>query len=136
MSYAGASLQEAIYAALTGSAEVSALAGGRVWDAPPHADDPVVEKGPWLTLGEERVEAWTAQGLNGALHVCEVSVHSGADGFAQAKRLASAATRAVTGIGDPAEGRIVTADFLGARARREKAGGRRIDLRFRFRVEM
>ena len=130
-------LQEAVYAALTGSGELAALVGGRIFDSPPHADAPEAEAGPFVTLGEERAEAWGAQGLSGAEHEIEVSVHAGPEGFAAAKRAAAAVAEALVEALPPlATGRVATADFLGARARRAKDGGRRIDLRFRFKVEL
>lgn len=130
-------LQEAVYAALTGSGELAALVGGRIFDSPPHADAPEAEAGPCVTLGEERAEAWRAQGLEGSEHEIEVSVHSGEASFAQAKKIAAAAAAALEdGLPPLSQGRLATADFLGARARRPRDGGRRIDLRFRFKVEM
>lgn len=136
MSYAfSAALQEAAFAALAASAEVAALTGGRVFDAPPHADGPEAVGGPYVTLGDERAEAWGAQGLSGAVHEIEVSVHGGAEGFAGAKRIAAAAAAALEALPPLAAGRVATAEFLGARARRTKDGGRRIDLRYRYRIE-
>lgn len=136
MSYAwSAALQEAAFAALTGSAELTALVAGRVFDAPPHADGPEAAGGPYVTLGDEKAEAWGAQGLTGAVHEIEVSVHGGDAGFAGAKRVAAAAAAALEALPPLAAGRVATAEFLGARARRTREGGRRIDLRYRFRIE-
>ena len=136
MTYAlAAALQEAVFAALAGSAEVAAEVGGRVYDAPPHADAPEAAAGPYVTLGDERVEAFAAQGLTGAVHEIEVSVHGGAEGYAAVKRAAAAVAAALEAAQALAVGRVASADFTGARARRTRDGGRRIDLRFRFRVE-
>ncbi len=136
MSYAlAAALQEAVFAALADSAEVAAEVGGRIYDAPPHADGPAAGPGVYVTLGDERVEAFGAEGLRGAVHEIEISVHGGAEGYAAVKRAAAAVAAALEAPPAPSVGRVATADFTGARARRTKDGGRRVDLRFRYRVE-
>lgn len=136
MSYARArALQEAVFAALSGDAGVTAAVGGRVYDAPLHADGPEAGLGPYVTLGDERVEAWGARGLAGSLHDIEVGVHGSDDGFAAVKDAAGAVAAALEAPLALSAGRVVTAGFVGARARRVKDGGRRIDLRFRFRIE-
>ena len=137
MSYgASFALQEAVFAALTGSATLAALVGSRIYDAAPHGDAPDATAGVFVTLGEERVSNWSAQGLSGAVHDFEVTVHGSDEGFAAAKVAAEAASAAVLGpLPALSQGRVVTADFRGARARRERTGGRAIELRFRFRVE-
>lgn len=137
MSYeTSAALQGAVYAALSGSGGLAALAGDRIWDAPPHDDGAEAEAGLYVLLGEETVSDWSAQGLNGSAHEIEISVHAAEPGFASAKLAAEAVAAAVTG-GLPAlpSGRVASADFLGAKARRGKDGGRGIFLRFRFRIE-
>lgn len=132
MSYAAArALQEAVFARLSAEPGLA----GRVFDHVPHGDGPGAVSGLHVTLGDERVEAWGARGLEGAVHEIEIGVHGPEDGFAQVKDAAAAVVAALEGPLAPAAGRVVTAGFLGARARRV-AGGRRIDLRFRFRIEM
>lgn len=137
MTYALAlSLQEAIYEALTASPEVAALVGDRIWDAPPHADAPDAEAGPYVTFGDETVDAWGAVGLVGAVHDLELSVHTRGGGFSEGKRIGAAVSDAIMeGLPPLAEGRVATSEFLSARTRRLRDGGRRIDLRFRFRIE-
>ena len=137
MSFArSAALQEAVFSALTGSAALAALVGDAIHDAPRHADAPEGATGPHVTLGEERVEPWTAQGLDGAVHDLEIGVHVPEGGYAAAKRIGAAVTSALLeGLPALSEGRVVTSGFLGARTRREKEGRRRLDLRFRFRIE-
>ncbi len=133
---ASLALQEAVWAALTGSTELAALVGGRVFDTPPHADAPDAGAGPFVVLGEERVEPWGAQGLSGAVHELEVAVQGSEAGFAGAKRIAAAVAAAMETLPPLGVGRVATADFAGARARRTRDGGRRIELRFRYRVEL
>ncbi len=137
MTYAlSLSLQEALYEALTESPEVAALVGGRVWDAPPHADAPEAQAGPYVTFGDEAVDAWGAVGLVGAVHELDLSVHTRGGGFSEGKRIGAAVSDAVIGRLPPlAEGRVATSEFLSARTRRLRDGWRRIDLRFRFRIE-
>ncbi len=131
-----AALQEAVFAALTGSATLAALVGDAIHDAPRHADAPKGASGPHVTLGEERVEPWTAQALEGAVHDLEIAVHAPEGGFAAAKRIGAAVTTALLEDLPPlAQGRVATSGFLGARTRRVKGGGRGLDLRFRFRIE-
>lgn len=129
-------LQEAIYAALSGDAALSALVDGRINDEPVHLDDPGADAGPYVTLGDERVRRWNAQGLVGAIHDAEVSVHSVTGGFATGKEIAGHVERVLSAAAlTLPEGRVVTSSLRGARARRIADGGRRIDLRFEFRVE-
>ncbi len=129
-------LQEAVYAALTGSATLATLVGDRIYDAPPHAEAADASAGVFVTLGDERVSDWSAQGLSGAIHDFEVTVHGTDEGFAAAKVAAEAVSAAVLGpLPALSQGRVATADFRGARARRERTGGRAIELRFRFRIE-
>ena len=137
MSYgASFALQEAVYTALTGSAALSALVGDRIYDAAPHGAAPDASAGVFVTLGEERVSDWSAQGLSGAIHDFEIVVHGPHEGFGTAKQAAEAISAAVLdGLPALSAGRVATADFRGARARRERTGGRAIELRFRFRIE-
>ncbi|WP_339948958.1 DUF3168 domain-containing protein [uncultured Albimonas sp.] len=137
MSYrASFALQEAIYAALTDSAPLATLVGDRIYDAAPHAEAPDASAGVFVTIGDERVANWSAQGLSGAIHDFEVTVHGSDEGFAAAKVAAEAVSAALLGpLPTLSQGRVATADFRGARARRERTGGRAIELRFRFRIE-
>lgn len=137
MSYgASFALQEAVYSALAGSAALATLVGARIYDAAPHADAPDAPAGVFVTLGDERVSDWSAQGLSGAIHDFAVTVHGSDEGFAAAKVAAEAVSAAILGSLPPlSQGRVATADFRGARARRERTGGRAIELRFRFRIE-
>lgn len=134
MSYAVSSaLQVAVFAAVSGNLAVQALVGADVFDAVPSGTLPLT----YVVLGEEDVRGWSNISANGALHDFTVSVFSDAAGFAAAKQVAVAVNNALV---DAAlvlsRGHLVGLDFLSARARRGKApDGRRIDLRFRARVE-
>jgi hypothetical protein len=129
-------LQEAMFAALAGDAALSALVDGRIHDEPVHLDDPAADPGPYVTLGDETVRRWNAQGLTGAIHEAQVSVHAASGGFADVKRIAAEIERVLSAAPlGLSSGRVVTTSLRGARAVRIAEGGRRIDLRFEFRVE-
>jgi len=136
MSYAFSwPLQQALFAALAADDTVAALAGGRIYDAAPHAAaDP--QAGPWIVLGDEQVDAWSTATDRGAAHAIQISVVGGGGGFAALKRLAGAVCDVALGPLGLSRGRVVTASFLGGRTRRiEGAGLRQIDLRFRLAIE-
>ena len=129
-------LQEALYSALTGDAAVASLTGGRIYDEPLHLDAPTADPGPYVTLGDERVRPWNAIGLRGGIHETDVSVHAPEGGYAAAKEIAAEVDRVVAEAAlTLPDGRVVTRLLRGARARRVAEQGRRIDLRFEFRVE-
>ncbi|MGG7565666.1 DUF3168 domain-containing protein [Rhodovulum sp. DZ06] len=130
-----AALQEAIYAALSGDAVLSGLVEGRIFDEAVHLDAPGADPGPYVTLGDETVRDWSAIGLTGGIHEAQVSVHAPTGGFASVKGIAAEVERVLSAPLAPASGRVVTQVLRGARARRVAEGGRRIDLRFEFRVE-
>lgn len=134
MTYAFAQgLQAAVFGLLAADDAVTAAVGARLWDAPPRGDEGAA--GPWISLGEETVAPWGARGLVGALHELEIGVHGPEDGFAAVKAAAAAVAAALEGASPVlAGGRVASAEFVGAKARKV-AGGRRIDLRFRFRIE-
>jgi hypothetical protein len=135
MSYGmGAALQAAVYAALQGDAALAALAGGRIYDAAPAG----AIEGLHVTLGPEEVRDRSDGSGAGALHEFTVSVVSDAPGFAGAKAAAAAVSDVLSGQAalPLARGRLVWLHFLRARARLTDRGARRrIDLRFRARVE-
>lgn len=138
MSFSGAgALQEAAYQALTGSVELGALVEGRVFDAAPHGDGPESASRIYVLLGDERARPWGAQGLMGAEHELEIAVVCPEESFAAAKAAAAAVSDAMLGpMPALSRGRIATSVFAGARTRRTRDGGRRIELRFRYRVEL
>jgi len=134
MSYGAASaLQEAVFARLVADATLAGLVGGAIYDAPPTGELPVT----YVSLGAEDVRDRSDMTGRGARHDFTISVISDAAGFAQAKAAASAVSDAL--VDAPltlARGHLVSLNFLRATARRVDTGRtRRIDLRFRARVE-
>ena len=134
MSYAlGSALQTAVFGLLSGDAELGALIGG-IHDAPP----PGTPQGTYAILGEdEALDRGDATGA-GAEHRLTVSVVSDAAGFLLAKQAAARIADLLTWATPPlAGGRVVAIWFQDARARRLDGGKlRRIDLRFRARIEI
>lgn len=133
MSYAsGAAVQTAVFQLLAGDGALGALVGG-VYDAPP----PGTPQGSYVILGEdEAIDRGDGTGP-GAEHRMTISVVTDAEGFLGAKqaaaRISNLLTWAQPGL---ATGRVVAIWFQDARARRLEGGTlRRIDLRFRVRVE-
>lgn len=136
MSYAFSwPLQQALFAALAADATVAALAGGRIYDAAPHAAVKATD-GLWIMLGDEQVDPWSTATDRGAAHAIQISVVGSAGGFGALKRLADAVCLVALGPLSLSRGRVVTANFLGGRTRRvEGAALRQIDLRFRLAIE-
>jgi hypothetical protein len=133
MSYAsGAAVQAAVFQLLVGDAALGALVGG-VYDAPP----PGTPQGTYVILGEdEAIDRGDGTGP-GAEHRLTISVVSDAAGFLAAKQAAARISEVLTWAQPAlAVGRVVTIWFQDVRARRLEGGTlRRIDLRFRVRVE-
>ncbi|MFC3614962.1 DUF3168 domain-containing protein [Lutimaribacter marinistellae] len=128
MSYGmAAALQTAIYATLSADPRLSGL----VHDALPEGELPET----YVRLGPEEVREASDREGGGALHRFTVSVISGAAGFAGAKDLAGAVCDRLEDAPPVlARGRIVGIWF--ERAKAGTSGGlRRIDLRFRARLE-
>lgn len=133
MSYAVSSaLQKAVFTTLTGDAALAALVGTAIFDAPPSGTVPAT----YVTLGPEEVRDLSDKSGHGARHDFSVSVVTDAEGFKAAKDVAGAVSDALmAGLPALERGRVITLNFLKARARREEAGQiRRIDLTFRARV--
>lgn len=132
MSYGmAAALQAAVHARLAADAAVQALTGGAVFDAVPAG-----ARGTWVAIGPEEVRDRSDKGADGAEHDFTVTVMSDAAGFRAAKEAAAAVSDAL--VDAPlvlSRGRLVGLWFLSARAVREKGPLRRIDLRFRARVD-
>ncbi|MEM9011812.1 MAG: DUF3168 domain-containing protein [Pseudomonadota bacterium] len=138
MTYAFAwSLQQGVFAALQAAPGVTDLVGDRIYDAPPHASAAVDRADAYLTLGEEDVRRRGSVGGDIVTHDFRVTVHSGANGFAEAKRAAAAISTALTdgGVALP-EGHLIELRFQSARAERGRGPDRRrITLRFRALIE-
>lgn len=132
MSYGmAAALQAAVYQRLLADAGVSALAGVAVYDALPSGSMPQT----YVTLGPEDVRDRSDRDGPGAEHRFTVSVFSDGAGFAAVKLLSAAVTDALVGAElSLSRGRLVGLWFERATARLS-GGARRIDLRFRARVE-
>lgn len=135
MSYVFASaLQTALYQRLTTDSVVSGLIGSAVYDALPVGDVPSI----YVALGPEAVVDRSDSAGTGAEHRFVVSVVTDEAGFGTAKRVAAAVCEALEDADLTLErGRLVGLWFLRAVAKRAGKAGRvrRIDLRFRARVE-
>ena len=131
MSYGVASaLQTAILDQLLATPEITVP----VFDAPGEGALPET----YVQLGQEEVRARSDKSGGGAEHRLIVSVVTEADGFAAAKAQAVAVSDALDGAElTLTRGHLVGLWFERARARRDGTAGRyrRIDLRFRARVE-
>jgi len=134
MSYGVSSaLQTAVFQRLQGDAALAGLIGTDVFDAAPSGTVPTT----YVSLGPEDVRDASDKTAAGAVHEFTVSVVTEAAGFSGAKTVAAAVSDAL--VDAPltlARGRLVPLGFLKARAKRVQDGDvRRIDLRFRARVE-
>ncbi|WP_294608707.1 DUF3168 domain-containing protein [uncultured Roseovarius sp.] len=134
MSYAvAAALQEAVFQRLSQDAGLAALVGNAIFDALPSGIVPPT----YVTLGPEDVRDRSDVTAGGAWHRFTVSVVTANAGFLTAKEVAGAVSDALVRADlTLARGRLITLDFLRARARRETGGQlRRIDMTFRARVD-
>lgn len=134
MSYAMAeALQSAIYVHLQADAPLSLLIGTAIYDEVPSGVLPQT----YVSLGLETARDRSDQSGHGAEHQLTISVMSEAAGFADAKAAAAAVSDALVEADlTLARGRLVFLKFDRATARRVgSANTRRIDLRFRARVE-
>lgn len=134
MSYVIApALQTAIFAYLSADAALQALLGGALYDAIPPATPPAT----YVLIGPEEAFDRSDKTGHGAEHRLVISVVSNASGFLAAKEIAA---RICEVLDAPAltlaRGRLVAMWFDRAEARKiEGDQTRRIDLRFRARVE-
>lgn len=129
MTYAlAAPLQSALYAALS-----TALPGLAIFDAPPAGGG----SGTFLLIGPEEVVDQSDKSGAGAEHRVTLSLVSDKAGFLEAKTLAATLCDALASASlTLPRGRVVSLQFQRAAAQRLRAGrARRIDLRFRVRVE-
>lgn len=134
MSYSSASaVQTAVYGLLSADSNLAALIPGGIFDAPPPATPP----GTYGVLGDEEVIDRSDISGPGAEHRILVQVLSDAAGFATAKAAAARISALLDGAAPVLSvGRVVAIWFHTAQARRAEGGAlRRIDLRFRVRVE-
>lgn len=135
MSYAMASaLQQALYQHLLADAALQSELAGAVYDAVPTGNLPET----YIALGPEDVRDRSDRTGSGAVHRLTISVISRAAGFAGAKQIAGLVCDSLEDA-DLAlsRGRLVGLWFERATARRSGTANedRRIDLRFRARIE-
>ena len=134
MSYtSAAALQTALFSHLRADAELAALVGDAIHDAPP----PGSPAGTHVVLGPEEVRDRSDSSGPGAEHAVIVSLLSDATGFLAAKTAAARVCDLIAGAElTRGQGRLVGLWFERATARRLDGGRiQRIDLRFRARVE-
>lgn len=134
MSYQNAAaVQVALFDLLSGDATLAGLVPGGIFDAPP----PATPQGTYVVLGEEDVIDRSDVTGPGAEHRVLVQVVSDAAGFLTSKTAAARIGEILPGSQPSlSSGRVVAIWFHQAQARRaEGAALRRIDLRFRVRVE-
>ena len=134
MSYAlSGPLQSAVYSALVSDASITGLVGDAVFDQAPSGVIP----GAYISLGEETVRDASDQVCAGAVHEFLVTVVSDDPGFKPAKDIAGAVCDVLIGANlTMTRGRLVSLNFISARAVRTKRDARRrVDLRFRARVD-
>ena len=133
MSYGvSAALQAAVYQHLAADAALAVLVGSAIYDALPAGTLPDL----YVSLGPEEARDRSDKTGGGALHLFTVSVVSAAAGFQSAKQAAAAVSDAL--VDAPlslTRGTLVSLQFDRARAQRLSDGTRRIDLRFRARVD-
>lgn len=134
MTYAIAgALQKAVFERLQADATITGLVGTAIYDAIP----PGIVGGTYVSLGPEDVRDASDDTGYGAWHEITVSVVTDEAGFSGAKEVATAVSDALVDAPLPlVRGHLVALNFYRARARRvQDADVRRIDLRFRARVE-
>jgi len=134
MTYAiSSALQTAVYQVLQNDAALALQVGTDIFDSAPVGQVPAL----YVSIGAEDVRDSSDQSGYGARHDFTVAVVTTQSGFLTAKDVAAAICDAL--LAAPmslTRGRVVSMNFLQARARRVQSGGaRRIDLRFRARVE-
>ena len=133
MSYGiSAALQEAVYARLLGSAQLTEIVGSAVYDELPPGPMPSL----YVALGPEKVRDASDIATDAARHDFTVSVVTESAGFQTAKAAAGAVSDALNGAAMTlGRGHLVGLWFRQARATRESGGLRRIDMTFRAHVE-
>lgn len=126
-----AALQTAVYTALTGDMQVTALTGGAIFDALPPGPVPAL----YVSLGPERVSDASDVVGDGAVHDFPITVISDGAGFHAAKEVAAAISDALTGADLVlSRGSLTALNFLRSRARRV-GDTREIEIWFRAFVD-
>ena len=125
-------LQTAVYDRLSSDSALAAIVGTHIYDAMPAGPVPDL----YVLLGEEVVKDASNFTGAGAVHDFTVSIMSTADSFLTLKEAAAAIWLALDSTSlAPARGRVVGLWFSASTAKRSSAGQRKIDLRFRARIE-
>ncbi|WP_417247689.1 DUF3168 domain-containing protein [Celeribacter sp.] len=126
-------LQTALYQALSADTILASLVGTAIFDAPPTGTVPAL----YVSLGPEDVTDASDKTGHGARHDFTVSVVADAAGFLTAKDVAARISDLLVDADlTLTRGTLVGLYFLSAKARRvQNSDVRRIDLRFRARVE-
>ncbi len=125
-------LQTALYDRLSNDTALAAIVGTHIYDAMPAGPVPDL----YVLIGEEAVKDASDTSGAGAVHELSVSVMSTADSFLTLKEAAVAIWAALQGSPlMPASGRMVGLWFVTSTAKRSSTGQRKIDLKFRARVE-
>ncbi len=125
-------LQTAIYDRLSSDIDLGAIVGAHVYDAVPAGPVPDL----YVLIGEESVKDASDQSGSGAVHDILISVMSTANSFLLLKEAAAAIWTALDSATlVPSRGRIVGLWFRASNAKRSNAGQRKIDLKFRARLE-
>ena len=124
-------LQRAVFERLSTDAEVSALVGAAIFDAPPEGDDPVDDE--YIVIGEERVRPNNTATSTGALLDFDVIAYSRRDGFTRLKQIAAAICEGLVDAPLALDGgHLVALRFLRARADRGRSPVKRaLSIRFR-----
>ena len=125
-------LQSAIYQRLSIDAPLGAIVGVHIYDAMPAGPVPDL----YVLLGEEAVKDASDKSGVGAVHDVLIAVMSTADSFLTLKEAAAAIWQSLTASElILSEGRVAGLWFLGSGAKRSNSGQRKVDLKFRVRVE-
>lgn len=125
-------LQTAVYDRLSTDTDLAAIVGAHIYDAMPAGPVPDL----YVLIGEESVKDASDITGQGAVHDFTVSVMSTADSFLTLKEAAAAIWVALDSSSlAPTRGRMVGLWFSASNAKRSSTGQRKIDLKFRARVE-
>ena len=133
---AGEALQASVYQRLIGDPTVTSLVSGHIFDAE-EVPSSVSDAQTYVVIGAERVRDNGSATHQGAVHDFTVAVHSVAEGFSMAKRVAAAVGAALTDNALSVVGAHVGClRFVSARAERTRLPQRRrITLRFQAHLE-
>ncbi|WP_439142602.1 DUF3168 domain-containing protein [Planktotalea sp.] len=125
-------LQTAVYDRLSADSELASIVGAHVYDAVPAGPVPDL----YVLIGEESVKDASDISGAGAVHDLSISVMSTANSFLVLKQAAATIWAALDATAlVPSRGRVVGLWFRASQAKRSSAGQRKIDLKFRARLE-